>query len=308
MLTNLARAIAYADLKFLGHPEIIATLVMQTPGGASLLDPGPASCLETLRLVLNRAGARIADLQSILLTHIHLDHAGATGVLVRENPKLQVFVHERGAPHMVDPSRLLASATRLYGESRMASLWGEVAPVPPANVRALVDGDHVTVGERRLEVAYTPGHASHHVSYFDPDSRIAFVGDTGGIRRGHPKFVMPPTPPPDINLELWETSLRRIEAWDPAVLFVTHFGPYDDARNQLQELRSNLAATSAIVQRILRAGASEEDGATMFRQEVRRVLLRYMNEGEAEAYERAGPLTLNWQGLARYWRKKVPSP
>ena len=157
------------------------------------------------------------DVTALLLTHIHLDHAGATGSLVRENPALRVYVHERGAPHLVDPSKLLASASLLYGDA-MERLWGEVSPVPASALTVLKGGERIEEGGRQLEVAYTPGHASHHVSYFNADTGIAFVGDTGGIKIVENGYVLPPTPPPDINLEAWDESLRTIEAWRPDTL------------------------------------------------------------------------------------------
>ena len=156
--------------------------------------------------------------QRILLTHIHFDHAGATGALVRRWPDVEVWVHERGAPHLIDPSRLTASATRLYGDD-MKRLWGEVIAVPEANLRVLTGGE--TIGPWRVE--YTPGHASHHVSYLHEPTGTAFVGDVGGVRvEGGP--TIPPTPPPDIDIELWHESLDTVAAWDPARLAITHFG------------------------------------------------------------------------------------
>src|SRR4029077_13881059 len=169
--------ISFVDLQFQGTPRIIATAVLQGPGGVALLDPGPTSTWPTLSAALERAGIALGDITAIVLTHIHLDHAGVTGTLVRQNPNLRVFVHEKGAPHMIDPAKLLASATRLYGDA-IDRLWGEVRPVPAGNIVALAGGERITASGRELEVAYTPGHASHHVSYFGADSGIAFVGDT----------------------------------------------------------------------------------------------------------------------------------
>ncbi|PYR73013.1 MAG: MBL fold metallo-hydrolase, partial [Acidobacteria bacterium] len=201
------------------------------------VDPGPTSCLATLELGLNGLGIRFADVTHILLTHVHLDHAGVTGTLVRRHPHLEVLVHERGAPHLVDPARLVGSATRLWGD-QMQALWGEVAPVPAANVIAL-DLQPIHAGGRTFDVAYTPGHASHHVSFFDRSSGVAFVGDVAGIRiKGDD--VRPPTPPPDIDVELWARSAARIEAWDPDTMFLTHFGPSRNVRPHLQSLMENL--------------------------------------------------------------------
>jgi glyoxylase-like metal-dependent hydrolase (beta-lactamase superfamily II) len=173
----------------------------------------------------------------------------------------------------------------------------------------LEGGELVTAGGRELEVAYTPGHASHHVSYFDPSSRIAFVGDTAGIRRGAGKFIMPPTPPPDIDLEAWRDSEARILSWDPDTLFVTHFGPFRGARTHFQELMDRLADWSRIVRRLIAdARLTEEQRQEQFVEEGRQELRRIVGEEEAAQYGRAGRLDYSWQGLARYWRKRAPAP
>jgi len=204
-MITLASGLSYLDLQFLGVPRIIATVVIVGPGGIALIDPGPSSTLPTLRAELARAGISVGDLRTIALTHIHLDHAGVTGTLVRENPALRVYVHEKGAPHLIDPAKLVASATRLWGDD-MDRLWGEVRPVPADALVVLNGGERVTVSGRDLEVAYTPGHASHHVSYFNADSGVAFVGDTAGVRLDEGGFIVPPTPPPDVDLEAWRRA------------------------------------------------------------------------------------------------------
>ena len=304
MIRPLASGLDYVDLQFLGTPEIIATAVLRGPGGVALIDPGPSTTIDTLRRVLQEKGIGFGDLRQVLLTHIHLDHAGVTGSLVRENPSIDVLVHERGAPHMADPRRLIDSATRLYGEADMARLWGEFIPVPAGNLRALSGGEMVTVCGREIDVAYTPGHASHHVSYFDRASRIAFVGDTAGIRRGTADYVMPPTPPPDIDLEIWRESEARILAWDPDTLFLTHFGPFHGARLQFQQLRDNIETWSRIVKRLIAADTlSEEQRQEAFVDEALRELRRAVGEQEADRYGRAGRLDYSWQGLARWWRR-----
>jgi len=305
VIKPLAAGLDYVDLLFLGRPDIIATAILRGADGVALIDPGPSTTIETLRLSLKHKGIAIADVRQLLLTHIHLDHAGATGTLVRENPAIDVLVHERGAPHMADPAKLLASATRLYGEADMQRLWGEFLPVPRANLRALQGGETLVAGGRELDVAYTPGHASHHVSYFDRASRVAFVGDTAGIRRGPGTYVMPPTPPPDIDLEIWRESEARILAWDPDTLFLTHFGPFHGARLHFQQLRENIEAWNRIVQRLIAdPGLSEEARQQTFVDEAFREMRRSVGEQEAEQYGRAGRLDYSWQGLARYWRKR----
>lgn len=304
MTRPLAAGLDYVDLNFLGTPEIIATAVLQGSGGVALIDPGPSTTLESLRRSLGRKGITIGDVSQVLLTHIHLDHAGVTGTLMRENARIEVLVHERGAAHLVNPERLIASATRLYGEAHMARLWGEFLPVAATSIRPLRGGETVQVAGRDIDVAYTPGHASHHVSYFDRASRVAFVGDTAGIRR-ESAYVMPPTPPPDIDLESWRESEDRILAWDPDTLFLTHFGPFHGARVQFQQLRENIESWSRIVRRLITDPAlTEEQREAAFVEEALRELRRAVGEPEAERYGRAGRLDYSWQGLSRYWRRR----
>jgi glyoxylase-like metal-dependent hydrolase (beta-lactamase superfamily II) len=303
-MTTLAAGLDYIDLEFLGHEGIIATAVMHDTAGVSLIDPGPSTSLPRLRHALAAKGMAIADVRQVILTHIHLDHAGATGSLVQENPRVEVLVHERGARHLIDPTKLLASATRLYQQD-MDRLWGEFLAVPAERVRPLAGGERIEASGRELQVAYTPGHASHHVSYFDAASRVAFVGDTAGIRRGGGPYILPPTPPPDIDLEAWRESEQRILAWDPQTLFLTHFGPYEGARVHFQELFSRLAHWSDIVRRLVAdASLDDEERERRFVDEVTMELRRAVGDAEAARYSRAGRLDYSWQGLARYWRKR----
>lgn len=304
-MTSLATGLDYLDLNFLGYPEIIATAVLHAQSGVALIDPGPTTCLDRLRETLLQKGIRISDIRQLLLTHIHLDHAGSTGSLLKENPNLEVYVHERGAPHLSDPTKLLASATRLYGDD-MARLWGDFLAVPGDRLRVLKGGERLAVGGRELEVAYTPGHASHHVSYFDADSRIAFVGDVAGIRRGTGAYILPPTPPPDIDLELWRASEARILEWDPETLFLTHFGPHRGARVHFQELFARLDDWNVIARRLVSdTTLSDDDREKRFVELALQDLRRTVGEAEAARYSRAGRLDYSWQGLARYWRKKA---
>jgi glyoxylase-like metal-dependent hydrolase (beta-lactamase superfamily II) len=304
MLT-LAAGLDYVDLNFLGVPEVIATAVLHHASGVALIDPGPSTTHESLKESLRKKGISIADVRQVLLTHIHLDHAGVTGTLVRENPGIEVIVHERGAPHMIDPAKLLASAGRLYGAD-MDRLWGDFVPVPGTRVRTLTGGERIAVAGRELEVAYTPGHASHHVSYFDAASRVAFVGDTAGIRRTGRDYIMPPTPPPDIDLDAWRVSEDRILAWEPDTLFLTHFGPFHGARMHFQDMTVRLEAWSAIVRRLLADPALDEEGRQRaFVDEAILDLRRKVGEQAADRYSRAGRLDYSWQGLSRYWRKRL---
>ena len=304
-MTTLAAGIDYIDLQFLGKPEIIATVVLQGARGLALIDPGPSTTLEHLQRSLKRKGLGVADISQILLTHIHLDHAGATGSLLKLNPAIDVFVHERGAPHLANPERLLASASRLYGAD-MGPFWGEFLAVPSERLHELSGGETIHAGGRDLQVAYTPGHASHHVSYFDASSRVAFVGDTAGIRRGTGAYVMPPTPPPDIDLEAWRISEGRILAWDPDTLFLTHFGPFHGARQHFRELWANIDRWNQIVRRLLADSTLDEaQRQRLFVDEAMMELRRAVGDQESEQYGRAGRLDYSWQGLARYWKKKL---
>lgn len=270
----------------------------------ALVDPGPSSTLPMLRRHLLESGIGIGDVAAVLLTHIHLDHAGATGTLVRENPRLRVYVHESGARHMADPSKLLASASRVYGDV-MERLWGEVAPVPPDAMAMLAGGERVHAGGRMLDVAYTPGHASHHVSFFNADSGIAFVGDTAGVQIVPGGFVLPPTPPPDIDLELWGRSLATIDRWGADTLFLTHFGPAAPSGHHLSTLRAELDLVGRLSAEALTIDGGEELQEAWFTHRVRELLRRHMGDANAAVYEAACGLDLNWRGLARYWKKRA---
>src|SRR5258705_4170253 len=225
-------ASALLDLNWTGQARSIASALLRSDSFAALIDPGPSSTLGTLREQLAGHRLRVADLNAIVLTDIHVDHAGATGDLVQENPALQVYVHTRGAAHMIDPAKLLDSAGRLYREE-MQKLFGEFLPVPEINLRILQGGETLSLGPRELRVLYTPGHASLHVTYFDPAERVAYVGDTAGICIEGNRFILPATPPPDISPELWTASLETIAQLRPPRLFLTHIGYSDQPERHL---------------------------------------------------------------------------
>src|SRR5215216_4142874 len=223
------------DTRHLGIEKVICCWEVD----GVLIDPGPQSTEETLLAALDGAAPR-----ALLLTHIHFDHAGAAGALVRRWPDLPVYVHERGAPHMASPERLVASAARLYGgEEGLRRLWGEVVPVPERNLQVLTGGETV-LGDYRVE--YTPGHASHHVSFLHEPTGTAFVGDVAGVRIPPAEYVMAPTPPPDIDVEAWDRSLDTVAAWAPEALALTHFGRADDVGPHLASARERLHETVAL--------------------------------------------------------------
>jgi len=273
------------DVRQLGHEHLICCFLLDD----LLIDCGPASCVPALLEELGDTPPRV-----LALTHIHLDHAGAAGTLVERWPDLEVWVHERGAPHLIDPRRLLDSAERLYGED-MQRLWGEVLPVPAANIRVLHGGEELD----GLHVAYTPGHASHHVSYWHPQSTTAFVGDVAGVRVAPSSYVLAPTPPPDIDLELWYDSIARVRAWHPERLAITHFGHLDDVTTQLDGIERALERSAALAREV-----SVEQFVAALRLEID------ADEGarESYAYSLGAPLDQCYAGLARYWSKRELAP
>ncbi len=247
---------------------------------------------------------RVADLNAILLTHIHLDHAAATGALVRENPRLKVYVHARGAEHMVDPTKLLRSALRLYGNS-LERLFGDFLPVSPSNLSVLHGGETLTLGSRQLRVLYTPGHASHHVTYFDLADGTAFVGDTAGISiNGHP-FVLPATPPPDVSIELWDASLDALAGLHSGKLFLTHFSFSENPEVHLASYRDRLHRWADLSANILDRGLDQAASMQAFAEESATEAAQFLSLDELSHYAFNGALHLSWLGLARYHRKRA---
>jgi glyoxylase-like metal-dependent hydrolase (beta-lactamase superfamily II) len=269
------------DLHHLGRERVIAAYLLDDV----IVDPGPSSCLDALLAGLDGVTPR-----ALLLTHIHLDHAGASGTLAARFPGLEVYVHERGARHLASPGRLLDSATRLYGAD-MDRLWGEFLPVPEDRLRVLRGGERV-IGDR-FEVAYTPGHASHHVSY--RHAGTAFVGDVGGVRITGTTLTIPPTPPPDIDLELWHESLGIVRAWAPEQLAMTHFGVSHDVEAQLAEVDRRLGEWSRY---------AEHHDAGEFIAMVKAEVEADAGPEIAAAYVQAAPPDQLYAGYERYWRKR----
>ncbi|HVY95568.1 MAG TPA: MBL fold metallo-hydrolase [Solirubrobacterales bacterium] len=276
------------DVMHLGRPHVIGCWEVD----GALVDPGPESSVQS---VIDAIGDE--QPRALLLTHIHLDHAAATGALVRRWPDLEVYVHEKGAPHLVDPTKLLASAERLYGDD-MERLWGEIVPVPEENVHPLSGGETVL----EMRVAYTPGHASHHVCYLHEESGTAFVGDVAACRIPPSNLVLPPTPPPDIDVETWEASLDLIAGWEPQRLALTHFGAVEeDVPGHLETVRTRLREEAELARQM----EGEEYDADLQRR--LRAQLGEEGHGEETVAEllQAVPTAYQWRGLDRYWRKRA---
>jgi glyoxylase-like metal-dependent hydrolase (beta-lactamase superfamily II) len=270
------------DLHHLGNARVIGAFLLDTRDGPALFDCGPATTMDALRAGLEDHGVAVGDLRHLLLSHIHLDHAGAAGILVRENPRLTVHVSEVGAPHVIDPSRLERSARRLFLDE-FDRLWGPLVPVPESNVR--------TTGQRVLdfECFATPGHASHHVCYLRDG--VLLAGDAAGVRIAPSPVVMPPTPPPNVDIEAWDASLSEIESRRPRLLALIHFGLFDDVERHLDGLRDRLHRFSAFVG----DGGSEDGFVAMAHRE--------LGDGAVE-YDGAFPPQQDFAGLTRYWTRR----
>jgi glyoxylase-like metal-dependent hydrolase (beta-lactamase superfamily II) len=294
------------DLRHVGRDRYVASQLLNTDNGPVIIDCGPGSTLENLKEGLAAHGLRVSDLHAVLLTHIHFDHAGAVGLLVAEHPALNVYVHERGAPHLIEPSKLVASATQIFGD-RMDYLWGRILPTPAHNIRVLRGGEAISLGNRTLEVTYTPGHASHHVLFFERAEGTAYVGDVGGIRTPLLPYPLPVTPAPDFNLEQWLASIDAIAALTPRRLFSTHFGFSDDPVTHLDQLRHGLHDWTSTARRLVDAPGTDSTRASEFEQFV---VASLNGKGSSDAIATMATFSdfkASFFGIARYLRKKVES-
>jgi len=276
------RSLAVIDLNFGASPESIGVYLVDTDDGPALFDCGPSSTIEALETGLAANGLELTDVRHLLLSHIHLDHAGAAGSLVRKSPDLTVWVSPVGRAHLIDPSRLERSARRLYGDM-FDPLWGELAPVPEENVR-VADGD--VLG---WDAFPTPGHASHHVSYLRDGTLLA--GDATGVRMPGASYVLPVCPPPDITVEGWHETIAEIRRREPDRLALIHFGVHEDVEAHLDRLEVELDRWAERV----REGMSENEFVTAARTDIGR---------EADLYDRVAPLWQSFLGMQRYWEAR----
>jgi len=291
------------DLNFQGRSHAIASYLIRHPkaDGVVLIESGPGSTLASLEAGLTKEGLSPRDVTHVLLTHIHLDHAGAAGWLARQGA--QIYVHPVGAPHMINPEKLLASAARIYGD-RMESLWGEFLPVPESQLKVPEDGEEIEIGDLRFKPINTPGHAEHHYAYLFED--ICFSGDVGGVRiPGYP-YLRVPMPPPELHLERWHESLARLKKEKFARIAPTHFGIYDDPEWHLHEVEKGLDSAALWLEQTM----SEDPSPPI--EALRQSFTEWMTEEAVEmglsedvmsAYELANPPGMSADGLLRYWKK-----
>ena len=303
-VTQLSPGTWQISLPFQGEPEIIGSYLLAGGNELAIIDPGPSSMLEHLLAAIREAGFEPEEVTHILATHVHLDHAGAAGSLIRRMPRAQVYVHSKGAPHLLDTTRVVASATRIYG-ARMQSLWGEIEPTPQERLCILEGGDTLHVAGRRLEVHYTPGHAVHHVIFFDAHSGELFAGDVAGVRLPGVDYIRPPTPPPDLDLEAWSQSMELVKNLQPDVLYIAHFGPVRNAPQHLARLREKLYAWGDFVLAAMRDGKDEAEIIRLLIEQTEPELERVAQDRHALVrYEIATNYPMTVQGYMRYWKLK----
>ena len=288
------------DLGFMGTEGIIASFLLVGEGSAAVVETGPTTCIENFMQGLRDNGVAPEDVEQVFVTHIHLDHSGASGNLVEKLPNATFYVHEVGYPHLVDPSKLVKSSTRLYGD-RMEKLWGEIRPVPEERLFKLEGGEEIETAGGALAAHYTPGHAYHHLAFYEPESGFLFAGDVTGVRLRGQSYVKPPTPPPEVDIEAWKGSIETIRKLSPRVLCPTHFGSYEDIERHLGELEQRLQDWLLFVEERMDEGRSQEDIAGELESKGDEELLR---EGaapeESERYELAANYQMLVAGLMRY--------
>ena len=305
-VTRIAPGAWQISHPFLGENEIIGSYLLAGQNELAIIDPGPGSMVESLLESIREAGFDPQEVTHILITHVHLDHAGSAGTLVRQLPKAQVYTHKKGAPHLLDTTKVVASASRIYGE-RMKLLWGEIESTPQERLSIIEGGDILNIAGRRLEVHYTPGHAIHHVVFFDVHSGELFAGDVAGVRLQDVDYVRPPTPPPDLDLEAWSDSISLVKSLRPDVLYIGHFGAIKNIAEHFDHLREKLYSWGEFVLGAMGDGKEEAEIISMLIEHTKPELLRAARDTHAiERYEIATNYPMTVQGYMRYWRKKHP--
>jgi glyoxylase-like metal-dependent hydrolase (beta-lactamase superfamily II) len=293
------------DLRFLGRPGVVAAFLLQGDGEAALIEVGPSSTIDTLLGAIDAAGIPRQAVRHLLVTHIHLDHAGAAGLLLQALPAATLYAHEIGVPHLIDPSKLIASASRIYG-ALMQPLWGEIVPVPAHRLVALQDNAIVQAAGHRFQSLYTPGHAQHHLAYRDLETGAIYTGDVGGVRMPPCTYVRPPTPPPDLDLDAWDRSLDRLASFAAPVFYATHFGRCDDTPAHLEDLRTRLRAWERLVLAGMQAGQDHTAITLTLQRSGDDEIARSGGPELLARYEMASGYSMNVSGYERYLRKRHP--
>jgi glyoxylase-like metal-dependent hydrolase (beta-lactamase superfamily II) len=291
------------DLYFQNVPHAIAAYLVEGPTGPVLVEAGPASTLPMCLDGLAALGYRPADIHHVLVTHIHLDHAGAAGWWA--NQGAQVYVHHLGAPHLIDPSRLLASATRIYGD-QMDILWGTITPAPAEKITPLHDGDTIHAAGLTFTALETPGHARHHhVLRLD---NIAFTGDAAGMSIPPTNFIDLPAPPPEFDREAWHTTIQRLLAEPLDTIYPTHFGPVTAVRPHLEQLAALIDDATNFIHSQLQAGLNRDAIVDQYVEWIRnRALAAGLTPDQFQPYQTANPHSMSVDGIIRYWQKRTPT-
>lgn len=294
------------DLEFQGREEVIASYILTGGGSAAIVETGPTSCLEALLDGLSERHISPEDIEAVFLTHIHLDHSGGAGHVAEVMPNATFYVHEVGARHLTDPLKLWKSAGRIYGEERMNELWGDTKPVPEDRIVSLRgERDEVEVAGGRILAYDTPGHAYHHLAFFDPESKSMFSGDVTGVRLPGRAYVRPPTPPPEVDVEAWTGSIQKIRQIQPDSIYPTHFGRHDDVSRHLDELEVRLMAWLAAIEEQMQEGKSRDEIADFLKRKGDAEMAdEGLSEEDSEGYDLAGNYAMLTDGLMRYVSKK----
>lgn len=294
------------SLPFLGEEQILGPYLLAGNGELALIDPGPGSTFEALLEGLKQMGFAPEDVTHLLGTHIHLDHMGAAGSLAKRLPRAQVYVHSKGAPHLLDTTKVVSSATRIYGD-RMKLLWGEIESVPQERLHIIEGGDTLHVAGHRLEIHYTPGHAIHHVVFLDTNNGNLFAGDVAGVKLPGVDYIRPPTPPPDLDLEAWSASMDLVKSLKPSTVYMTHFGPTGEIEEHFERLHKQLYAWGDFTLKAMRKGRNENEIIKLLIEENKPELMRKaQDQHDYDRYDLATNYPMTVQGYIRYWTKKHP--
>jgi glyoxylase-like metal-dependent hydrolase (beta-lactamase superfamily II) len=291
---------------FMGGRERYTAAYLLTASQPTLVETGPGTSVEPVARALEALGIAPDALAHIVLTHIHLDHAGGVGSLADRFPNATVWVHERGARHLADPSRLVASATRVYGDERMASLFGPVEPVPAERLRVLDEAGPLDIGGRTLRALDTPGHASHHLALVDSSTGVVFTGDALGIHVPDLPVLRPATPPPEFDLELAIASIERIRASEPSTLLFAHFGPIADVERTCDLAARRLHEWTDVVRDAMRSTTDlDEIVEVLTREAARETVTGADAQLDLDRLETLAGVRMNAAGIARYLSKRA---